>query len=114
MMVCPACTWMIQTKKEPVSSGTSGNSSKNGEVDRPALYTDSSVVSIENLLQYVNDNLKQSYVNQDRTTDYGIYFGDNKMGSVMYITPKDITYVIFCIWHIECNQQYFPRKREYS
>ncbi len=45
----------VTTKKEPVSSGTSGNDSQNGEVNRPALDTDSSRISIINLLQYVND-----------------------------------------------------------
>ena len=45
----------VTTKKEPVSSGTSGNNSKNGEVNRPALHTDSSTIRIINLLQYVND-----------------------------------------------------------
>ncbi len=82
----------VTTKKEPVSSGTSGNDSQNGEVNRPALDTDSSTISIRNLLQYVNDNLEQPYVNPDGTPNYGIYFGDNETGGVMYITPKDTTY----------------------
>ncbi len=82
----------VTTKKEPVSSGTSGNDSQNGEVNRPALDTDSSRISIRNLLQYVNDNLEQPYVNPDGTPNYGIYFGDNETGGVMYITPKDTTY----------------------
>lgn len=82
----------VIVKKEPVSSGTSGNNSQNGEVDRPALHTDSSIINIRNLLQYVNDNLEQPYVNLDGTPNYGIYFGDNETGGVMYITPKDTTY----------------------
>lgn len=45
----------VTTKKEPVSSGTSGNNSKNGEVNWTALHTDSSTIRIINLLQYVND-----------------------------------------------------------
>lgn len=78
----------VTTKKEPVLSGTSGNDPKTGEVDRPTLNTDSSTISIRNLLQHVNDNLDHPYINTDGTPNYGIYFGDNKTGGVMYITPK--------------------------
>ncbi len=42
-------------KKEPVSSGTSGNDSEIGEVDRPALNTDSNKSSIRRYFKRVND-----------------------------------------------------------
>ena len=47
----------VTTKKEPVSSGISGNNSQNGEVDRPAFHTDSSIINIRNLLVRCKMNL---------------------------------------------------------
>ena len=42
-------------------------------------------ISIRDFLQNVNDNLGKPYINSDVTPNYGIYFGDNKTGGVMYI-----------------------------
>lgn len=81
----------ITTKKESVTGGTSENDSQTGEMDRPAPVTDSKV-SIRELLTIVNDNLEQPYVDKDGTPRYGIYFGDEKTGGVMYITPKENSY----------------------
>lgn len=48
------------TKKEPVSSGTSGNDSEMGEVDRPALNTDSYKCSMRRRFLRVNDEVVTS------------------------------------------------------
>lgn len=83
----------VTTKKEPIFSSTSGNSSsKEQGSNQPLLNIDSSNVSIRELLKQVNDWQGHPYVNLDGTPNYGIYFGDNETGGVMYITPKDTTY----------------------
>ena len=83
----------VSNKKEPIFSSTSGNSSsKEQGSNQPLLNIDSSNVSIRELLKQVNDWQGHPYVNPDGTPNYGIYFGDNETGGVMYITPKDTTY----------------------
>ena len=83
----------VTTKKEPIFSSTSGNSSsKEQGSNQPLLNIDSSNVSIRELLKQVSDWQGHLYVNPDGTPNYGIYFGDNETGGVMYITPKDTTY----------------------
>lgn len=76
----------ISNKKESIFSSTSGNSSsKEQGSNQPLLNIDSSNISIRALLQHVNDWQGRPYVNSDGTPNYGIYFGDNKTGGVMYI-----------------------------
>lgn len=76
----------ISNKKESIFSSTSGNSSsKEQGSNQPLLNIDSSNISIRVLLQHVNDWQGRPYVNSDGTPNYGIYFGDNKTGGVMYI-----------------------------
>lgn len=76
----------ISNKKESIFSSTSGNSSSKEQVsNQPLLNIDSSNISIRVLLQHVNDWQGRPYVNSDGTPNYGIYFGDNKTGGVMYI-----------------------------
>lgn len=78
----------ISNKKESIFSSTSGNSSsKEQGSNQPLLNIDSSNISIRVLLQHVNDWQGRPYVNSDGTPNYGIYFGDNKTGGVMYIGP---------------------------
>ena len=82
----------IETKNEPVIGSTSTDShSKEVTPPQPIPITDYTL-SIRDFLKNVNDNLEQPYVNPDGTPNYGIYFGDNETGGVMYITPKDTTY----------------------
>lgn len=82
----------IETKKEPVIGSTSTDShSKEVTPPQPIPIT-SSILSIRNFLKNVNDNLGKPYINPDGTPNYGIYFGDNKTGGVMYITPKKKQY----------------------
>lgn len=82
----------IETKKEPVIGSTSTDShSKEVTPPQPIPIT-SSILSIRDFLKNVNDNLGKPYVNPDGTPNYGIYFGDNKTGGVMYITPKKDPY----------------------
>lgn len=76
----------ISNKKESIFSSTSGNSSsKEQGSNQPLLNIDSSNISIRVLLQHVNDWQGRPYVSSDGTPNYGIYFGDNKTGGVMYI-----------------------------
>lgn len=78
----------ISNEKEPMLGSTSGHSSSIEQgPDRPVPNIDSNI-SIRDFLKNVNDNLGKPYVNSDGTPNYGIYFGDNKTGGVMYITPK--------------------------
>lgn len=78
----------ISNKKESIFSSTSGNSSsKEQGSNQPLLNIDSSNISIRALLQHVNDWQGRPYINSDGTPNYGIYFGDNKTGGVMYIGP---------------------------
>ena len=78
----------ISNKKESIFSSTSGNSSSREQgSNQPLLNIDSSNISIRVLLQHVNDWQGRPYVNSDGTPNYGIYFGDNKTGGVMYIGP---------------------------
>ena len=64
---------------------TSGHSSSSEQgLDRPVPSIGSNI-SIRDFLQNVNDNLGKPYINSDGTPNYGIYFGDNKTGGVMYI-----------------------------
>ena len=78
----------ISNEKEPMLGSTSGHySSIEQGHDRPVPNIDSNI-SIRDFLKNVNDNLGKPYVNSDGTPNYGIYFGDNKTGGVMYITPK--------------------------
>lgn len=83
----------VSNKKEPIFSSTSGNSSsKEQGSNQPLLNIDSSNVSIRELLKQVNDWQEHPYVNPDGTPNYGIYFGNNETGGVMYIMTKDTTY----------------------
>lgn len=75
----------ISNEKEPMLGSTSGHSSSSEQgLDRP-LPSIGSNISIRDFLQNVNDNLGKPYINSDGTPNYGIYFGDNKTGGVMYI-----------------------------
>lgn len=75
----------VETKKEPIIGSTSTDSHSN-EVTPPwPVPTIGSNISIRDFLQNVNDNLGNPYINSDGTPNYGIYFGDNKTGGVMYI-----------------------------
>lgn len=75
----------ISNEKEPMLGSTSGHSSSSEQgLDRPVPSIDSNI-SIRDFLQNVNDNLGKPYINSDGTPNYGIYFGDNKTGGVMYI-----------------------------
>lgn len=75
----------VETKKEPIIGSTSTDSHSN-EVTPPwPVPTIGSNISIRDFLQNVNDNLGKPYINSDGTPNYGIYFGDNKTGGVMYI-----------------------------
>lgn len=81
----------VSTQKEPVAGSTSANSaSKEPGPLRPVPTTDSTI-SIREFLKSVNDNLGEPYVNADGTPNYGIYFGDNKTGGVMYIRSHTFT-----------------------
>lgn len=83
----------IETEEEPKSGSTSTNSDARSDHQQPIPLLSSSNLSIRELLKNVNDGLKHGpYVNNDGTPNYGIYFGDNETGGVMYITPKDTTY----------------------
>lgn len=75
----------ISNEKEPMLGSTSGHSSSSEQgLDRPVPSIGSNI-SIRDFLQNVNDNLGKPYINSDGTPNYGIYFGDNKTGGVMYI-----------------------------
>ena len=75
----------ISNEKEPIIGSTSTDSHSN-EVTPPwPVPTIGSNISIRDFLQNVNDNLGKPYINSDGTPNYGIYFGDNKTGGVMYI-----------------------------
>lgn len=76
----------VATKKEPVIDRTSQKSAsiETGYLGPKTSITDSNL-SIRDFLQNVNDNLGKPYINSDGTPNYGIYFGDNKTGGVMYI-----------------------------
>ena len=75
----------ISNEKEPIIGSTSTDSHSN-EVTPPwPVPTIGSNISIRDFLQNVNDNLGKPYINSDVTPNYGIYFGDNKTGGVMYI-----------------------------
>ena len=64
---------------------TSGHSSSSEQgLDRPVPSIGSNI-SIRDFLQNINDNRGKPYINSDVTPNYGIYFGDNKTGGVMYI-----------------------------
>ena len=78
----------VATKKEPVIDRTSQKSAsiETGYLGPKTSITDSNL-SIRDFLQNVNDNLGKPYINSDGTPNYGIYFGDNKTGGVMYINP---------------------------
>lgn len=78
----------VATKKEPVIDRTSQKSAsiETGYLGPKTSITDSNL-SIRDFLQNVNDNLGKPYINSDGTPNYGIYFGDNKTGGVMYIGP---------------------------
>ena len=100
----------VSNKKEPIFSSTSGNSSsKEQGSNQPLLNIDSSNVSIRELLKQVNDWQGHPYVNPDGTPNYGIYFGDNETGGVMYITPKDTAYEQRA-WH-DSSMEYALRVR---
>lgn len=76
----------ISNEKEPVIDRTSQKSAsiETGYLGPKTSITDSNL-SIRDFLQNVNDNLGKPYINSDGTPNYGIYFGDNKTGGVMYI-----------------------------
>lgn len=75
----------VETKKEPIVGSTSTDSHSN-EVTPPwPVPTIGLNISIRDFLRNVNDNLSKPYINSDGTPNYGIYFGDNKTGGVMYI-----------------------------
>ena len=77
----------ISNEKEPMLGSTSGHSSSSEQgLDRPVPSIGSNI-SIRDFLQNVNDNRGKPYINSDSTPNYGIYFGDNKTGGVMYIGP---------------------------
>ena len=76
----------ISNEKEPVIDRTSQKSAsiETGYLGPKTSITDSNL-SIRDFLQNVNDNLGKPYINSDGTPNYGIYFGDNNTGGVMYI-----------------------------
>lgn len=75
----------ISNEKKTMLGSTSGHSSSSEQgLDRPVPSIGSNI-SIRDFLQNVNDNLGKPYINSDGTPNYGIYFGDNKTGGVMYI-----------------------------
>lgn len=78
----------VATKKEPVIDRTSQKSAsiETGYLGPKTSITDSNL-SISDFLRNVNDNLGKPYIDSDGTPNYGIYFGDNKTGGVMYIGP---------------------------
>lgn len=81
----PFRAYDISNEKEPMLGSTSGHSSSSEQgLDRPVPSIGSNI-SIRDFLQNVNDNLGKPYINSDGTPNYGIYFGDNKTGGVMYI-----------------------------
>lgn len=82
----------LETEKELKSSSTSTNSDAKSDHQQPVPLLSSFNVSIRDFLKNVNDNLGKPYINSDGTPNYGIYFGDNKTGGVMYITPKKDPY----------------------
>lgn len=84
----------IATEKEPVIDRTTSQKSASIETGYlgPKTSITGSTLSIRDFLQNVNDNLGKPYINPDGTPNYGIYFGNNKTGGVMYMTPKKDTY----------------------
>lgn len=77
----------IETAKELKTGSTSTNSDARSDHQQPIPILSSSGLSISDFLRNVNDNLGKPYINSDGTPNYGIYFGDNKTGGVMYIGP---------------------------
>lgn len=77
----------IETAKELKTGSTSTNSDARSDHQQPIPILSSSNLSISDFLRNVNDNLGKPYINSDGTPNYGIYFGDNKTGGVMYIGP---------------------------
>lgn len=81
----------VSTQKEPVAGSNSANSASKEPGPLQPIPTTDSTISIREFLQSVNDNLGKPYVNADGTPNYGIYFGDNKTGGVLYIEPQAFT-----------------------
>ena len=81
----------VSTQKEPVAGSNSANSASKEPGFLQPIPTTDSTISIREFLQSVNDNLGKPYVNADGTPNYGIYFGDNKTGGVLYIEPQAFT-----------------------
>lgn len=77
----------IETAKELKTGSTSTNSDARSDHQQPIPILSSSNLSISDFLRNVNDNLGKPYIDSDGTPNYGIYFGDNKTGGVMYIGP---------------------------
>lgn len=77
----------IETAKELKTGSTSTNSDARSDHQQPIPILSSSNLSISDFLRNVNDNLGKPYINSAGTPNYGIYFGDNKTGGVMYIGP---------------------------
>lgn len=81
----------VSTKKEPVVGSNSTNSSSTEQGPLwPIPTTNSSTLSIREFLKHVNDDQGKPYINADGTPNYGIYFGNEKTGGVMFITPKQL------------------------
>lgn len=80
----------VETAKELKTGSTSTNSDARSDHQQPIPILSSSNLSISDFLRNVNDNLGKPYINSDGTPNYGIYFGDNKTGGVMYIGPDDL------------------------
>lgn len=80
----------VETAKELKTGSTSTNSDARSDHQQPIPILSSSNLSISDFLRNVNDNLGKPYINSDGTLNYGIYFGDNKTGGVMYIGPDNL------------------------
>lgn len=80
----------VETAKELKTGSTSTNSDARSDHQQPIPILSSSNLSISDFLRNVNDNLGKPYINSDGTPNYGIYFGDNKTGGVMYIGPDNL------------------------
>lgn len=80
----------VETAKELKTGSTSTNSDARSDHQQPIPILSSSNLSISDFLRNVNDNLGKPYINSDGTPNYGIYFGDNKTGGVVYIGPDNL------------------------
>lgn len=79
-------------KKDMFGSISTGLLSNESKKSGPVPNMTFSNLSIREFLKNVKDNQGKPYVNADGTANYGIYFGDNKTGGVMFIENKEKPY----------------------